>query len=89
MYNELAGQSYIENLVMIRKKKAKLQEEVALASDAVMSHPEANINRLKRLFNLLDASVSDPKYGIIFFNVQQTVIEALSVIFNDIIPNYR
>ena len=89
VYHELAGHSYIENLVLIRKKKAKLQEEVAMTSDAVMSHPEANITRLKRLFTLLDTSISDPEYGIIFFNVQQTVTESLCVIFNDIIPNYR
>lgn len=89
IYSKLADQSYIENLVMIRKKKAKLQKEVALTSDAVMSHPEANINRLKRLFTLLDASVSDSEYGIIFFNVQQTAAESLCVIFNDIIPNYK
>ena len=87
--NELAKHSYMENLVIIRKKKAALQEEVALTCDAIMSHPEANISRMKRLFALLDTSVSDPEYGIIFFNVQQTVTESLCIIFNDIIPNYR
>lgn len=89
VYSDLAGHSYIENLALVRNKKAQLQEEIALTSDAIMSHPEANIGRIKRLFAMLDTSVSDPEYGVIFFNVQQTVTESLCVIFNDIIPNYR
>lgn len=81
--------SYIENFALLKRLKSKLQEEVASTSDAIMSHPEANLNRLNKLFALLDTTVSDPEYGIIFFNVQKTVTQALCVIFNDIIPNYR
>lgn len=88
-YSQLANMSSIDSLMIIRKLKAQLQEEIAISSDAIMSHPEANINRLKKLFALLDTSASSSEYGLIFFNVQQTVIESLCVIFNDIIPNYR
>jgi len=88
-YAKLLGTSSIDNLILIQKLRAQLQEEVAIISDAIMSHPEVNLNRMKKLFTLLDTSASSIDYGLIFFNVQQIVTEALCVIFNDIIPNYR
>lgn len=89
IYNNLAGKSAIEQLSIIKNLKAELKQEVASICNKIMLNPESNLNKVKELFLLLDQSVTDSKFGPIFYNVQQTVIGALCVLFVDIIPNYR